>query len=244
MNASIDHPGIYAIRCYADGQGTTYIGQAGKTIARRFAEHRKRLRGGKHPNTHLQRAWNLYGEAGFEFYALENVFAKDELTRMEQYWLDHTRLTVPVYNFGESAHNPMLGQTHTEAARAKLSAAHTGRQKSPSHIRNIASALRGHPVSDETKQAVSRAALARPSDSPITRWLKGAFRGKKFSDEHKQRLSDSQAQPYPAFVNGAGEVIPAGVGLAQMCKARDLDVSKMSAVIHGRRSHHKGWYLK
>lgn len=47
-----------------------YIGQS-KTIQRRWHDHLKCLRDGKHVNRHLQAAFQKYGEDAFEFSVIE-----------------------------------------------------------------------------------------------------------------------------------------------------------------------------
>ena len=48
--------GIYAITNIMDGKATAYVGRS-IDIERRWKEHRRDLRGGLHPNAHLQSAW-------------------------------------------------------------------------------------------------------------------------------------------------------------------------------------------
>ena len=56
--------GIYFIVCKATGR--FYVGSAADLHMRRRS-HWTSLRGGKHGNKYLQRAWRRYGEANFEF---------------------------------------------------------------------------------------------------------------------------------------------------------------------------------
>jgi len=220
-------PGIYAIRCTADGKNSTYIGQAGNTIKGRWGKHKAELRGNRHGNAHLQNAWNKYGERAFEFIILENSEVR-YLTEREQYWLDRTKETTPIYNISHKVRSSCIGTTFSDEHRQRLS-----------------SSLMGHSVSEATRQAVSKRWETRESDSWITRWLKGSgFRGKKFTKEHSDQISLSEARPYPSFINkSTDEIIPSGTGLNRLCKARGLSISKMSEVKNGKRAHHKGWRL-
>lgn len=47
-----------------------YIGSS-KNLSRRFSRHKCALRRNEHPNEHLQRAWNKYGEEMFSFAVVE-----------------------------------------------------------------------------------------------------------------------------------------------------------------------------
>jgi len=60
--------GIYLIHCKKNRKA--YIGQS-SNISQRFMHHKSMLKNNKHKNKYLQRAWNKYGEASFEFSILE-----------------------------------------------------------------------------------------------------------------------------------------------------------------------------
>lgn len=77
--------GVYEIRNLVNGK--VYIGSTIMSFHRRWDHHRSLLRGNTHKNTHLQRAWNKYGEDSFLFSILEVV---DECCTLdvEQTYLD------------------------------------------------------------------------------------------------------------------------------------------------------------
>ncbi len=74
--------GIYEIVNLADGKASSYVGSS-MNIEQRWHQHRHRLRGGRHRNEHLQRAWDKYGEDAFVFSVLEEV-ETDMLLIMER----------------------------------------------------------------------------------------------------------------------------------------------------------------
>lgn len=76
--------GIYEIRNVINGK--RYIGQS-YDIYERWKHHLGRLRANQSDCTHLQNAWNKYGQYAFVFHVLElcNI---DELNKKELYWID------------------------------------------------------------------------------------------------------------------------------------------------------------
>jgi len=77
--------GVYKILNLLDGK--VYVGSSTRTIKRRLWEHLYRLRLNKHINSHLQNAFNKYGESNFKFEIVEFCNSEDCLIR-EQYYKD------------------------------------------------------------------------------------------------------------------------------------------------------------
>lgn len=78
--------GIYLIRHPASGR--VYVGSAKDMRARQWV-HLCQLRGGRHGNRHLLRAFAKHGEASFEWSVLEAVGGGDgALIALEQHWID------------------------------------------------------------------------------------------------------------------------------------------------------------
>jgi group I intron endonuclease len=83
--------GVYLILC--GGNGKVYIGSAKDPEERWYGKrkgcgHLQALRKGEHYNTYLQRAFNKYGEASFNFRILELHNNRTEAYVREQYYLD------------------------------------------------------------------------------------------------------------------------------------------------------------
>lgn len=79
--------GIYGIRCIPTSK--LYVGSS-VDIHARWNQHRALLRQGEHRNTHLQNAWNEYGEEAFAFEVLE-IVERESLLDREQHWIDETK---------------------------------------------------------------------------------------------------------------------------------------------------------
>lgn len=93
--------GIYLIRNTVNG--CLYVGQS-SAIGNRWLHHKSCLRRGKHGNAYLQRSWDKYGEAAFEFSLLQKTERSvDALTQAEQAWIDTLK---PEYNI-----SPVAGST-------------------------------------------------------------------------------------------------------------------------------------
>lgn len=88
--------GIYKILNKINGK--FYIGRA-TCIYNRVNTHVSMLRGNRHPNIHLQRAWNKYGKDVFVFSVVQ-IGLKSDLIELEQYYLDTLK---PKYNISDSA---------------------------------------------------------------------------------------------------------------------------------------------
>lgn len=64
------------------------------------------------------------------------------------------------------------------------------------------------------------------------------------SETHSKNLSLSHQLPYPSFINKkSGEVIPAGIGLSQMCRSKGLHYASMHKVARGKSKCHRGWIV-
>jgi len=157
--------GIYQIKNINDG--SIYIGSS-VNIRKRWNLHRTELRQNVHHNSHLQNAWNKYGEIFFEFAILQEVTNLEELIALEQRYLDEFR---PAYNICKIAGSP-LGRITSEETKAKLRMLHKGKKRSDKAKENMRKAQRDKGLTDEHKAKLSEAAKKR-----------------KWSDETKKKIS-------------------------------------------------------
>lgn len=111
--------------------------------------YRKALRKGVFHNIHLQRAWNKYGECNFAFEVEEEVVGDSKaLLAIEQIYLDEGFELGILYNIAKIAgggdlgyHGGMLGKSHTQKTKDKMSRAHKGK---------------GHKHTEETKAQIKK----------------------------------------------------------------------------------------
>lgn len=140
--------GIYAIVNKINNM--MYVGSA-VNLRKRKNEHLLALRKNIHPSRYLQFAYIKYGGDNFEFVILQVVDDINDLTKIEQNWLNWLKCLVPNgYNLAPTARS-QLGFRHSEESiklislkkkgtritaetKAKMSAVRKGRKQSQEWI--------------------------------------------------------------------------------------------------------------
>ena len=157
--------GIYEIVNTTNGK--RYIGSA-VNLKSRWGQHRRTLNLGTHRNLKLQRAWNKYGEAVFQFLPLMTVKDPTQLTLWENRFF---RALKPEYNIALNATAPMLGRKHSPGTKVKQSIAKKGKKLGPQPLEQIANrvaANTGKKRSPEQCARMSEAAVGRKCPPPFT----------------------------------------------------------------------------
>lgn len=176
-------PGIYMIYCIANEKA--YVGRS-KNINRRWQQHKWYLRTNKHYNTHLQNAWNKYGESSITFHVLENC---ENFMDRESYY---TNLIGTEYRLNMAAISDKL--PISEESRNNMRIAHQ-KVLTNSYKNKISRTLMGHHVSEETRKKISEALKGRkkpPRNQEYRNNISKSQKGKlmpKLSEETKQKLS-------------------------------------------------------
>jgi group I intron endonuclease len=106
--------GVYTIHCQTSGK--FYIGSSVK-IKARWASHRYLLRNGGHPNTHLQRSYEKYGEHDFVFSIIESC-PKNLCVEREQFWISSYSMDSLLNNSPTAS--TRLGFRHSDETRKLL----------------------------------------------------------------------------------------------------------------------------
>lgn len=135
--------GVYTIRNTQNGK--IYVGSS-VNIEERFEEHRKQLMHHRHNNSHLQSAWDKYGESNFEFNVIEVVDDVSKLREVEEKYI--TQLHACDRNYGYNIlpkTNIGLGVRASSEVRKKISDACKGDKNG--HY--------GKPHSEETRRHIS-----------------------------------------------------------------------------------------
>ena len=151
MPYKIDICGVYKLVNKATNQ--CYVGQS-QRVEKRLKEHFRLLRLGKHPNQHLQRAYDKYGARNF--YGALEIECPDlnELDALEEAFLKgEAWFTEPtVYNIADFAKAPMRNKTHSEEVKERI---RLGRRASTFDFR-----------SSEYRKTLSNAQMARFHGDP------------------------------------------------------------------------------
>jgi group I intron endonuclease len=118
--------GVYLITVPS---GKVYVGMTTKSFSGRWTKHLQLMKRGQHHCIPLQRAYQKYGAANFEFSVLEVMdnASKVEIENREQYWWDYLRKTgVKIYNGRPSGTGSV---SHTLATRKMIGVTLTERSK-------------------------------------------------------------------------------------------------------------------
>ena len=200
--------GIYQIKNMLNGK--CYIGSA-VNLQQRWAIHLSILRRNQHYNTHLQRAFDKYGELVFMFSVLEQIEDTEQLIPHEQYYLDALN---PEYNIAPTA-GSSLGVRHTEEVRIKQTGERNhfyGKHHSVETRAKMSAALAGkrHPnygkhPSAETRRKMSNAHKREHLSIETRAKLSVAKSGKRhpnygkhLSEDTKQKISNALRDKHPS----------------------------------------------
>ena len=240
--------GIYRITCIANTK--IYIGSS-QNIKHRLQIHIKTLSEGKHKNSHLQSAYNLYGNSFFIFEVIEFTIV-DKLIEREQYWLDLTQ-----------SYNRKIGFNICINAKNSLGIKRSNEFKKKISLANLRR-------DEETKQRVIQA--IKLANTGRKGWNKGIKMwetrphprgglGKKYpkrvltpqgylnlcisnrrdrGEKHKELKSKIKSKTH-YFISPNGEKIEI-FNLSKYCKENNLNQGHMNQVSIGNEKSYKGWH--
>ena len=186
--------GIYRITNLTNGK--SYIGKTGVNFGDRWDCHRAQLNGGYHDNSHLQRAWNKYGSAAFEFCVVEVVDNVSCLDNLERKYISQYKELGMSYNIldggdggfllgshlsedakrriGEKNRVNMTGRKASAETKAKMSASQKKRyelwtaEDRISHGKNVSKHASGYKWSEESKAKFTERQRTKPNAAKLT----------------------------------------------------------------------------
>lgn len=171
-----------------------YVGSA-VVVNRRWSAHRRDLARQSHYNTRLQRAFDKYGAAAFDWEIVQFVENRANLIEREQFWLNFFR---PAYN-GRPVANSPLGTKHSAKTRAKMSAAAKKRGFTEEHRRNISLAKKGIcTISEEQIKRLSVMNKGKTLSAETKAKISATSTGRYHTDEAKKKISDANKARWAA----------------------------------------------
>lgn len=179
--------GIYGIRNKINGK--MYIGKTQVNFGDRRDCHFASLRGGYGVNSHLQKAWNKYGESNFDFIVLRdctNWGNTNSINILEQEYIKHYADAKMAYNIGVGGDGGNLLGTHlSEETKRKIG------EKNKIN-------MTGRKASDETKRKMSDSQKKRYKDwteADRKAWGEKSSKcasGYKLGDNFRRKMSEIQ----------------------------------------------------
>jgi group I intron endonuclease len=210
--------GVYQIICLANGK--IYVGSA-INLRRRWEQHRRLLRGKRHSNGYLQRAWNKYGESQFRVSVLELTGMEDVL-RAEQIWINKTRCADRRvgFNIFDTAGSP--GQFFAAVWHGFVDP--NGNEITITNLNEFCR-VNGLDLASMVRLSQGRSKLK-------------SYKGWTHKRSVRKR---PYIKTYDGFIDPEGRTIEPITNLAAFCREHGLEKTHMVAVAHGRLISHQGW---
>lgn len=185
---------------------------------------------------------------------LEEVACETDLNEAEMFFIAYLRAVGCDLTNATVGGEGAIGFRASTETRAKQSAAHKGRKKSPEHRAAIAEALQGHPVSSETRDRIGAAhkgntycvgrTLSEGSRTKMSESVKKTswIRGKTVPTETRAKMSAAKMGNVPANKGGKHTAeAKAKIGAASKGRKHSAEArAKMSAAAKKRESHGSG----
>jgi group I intron endonuclease len=127
-----------------------YIGKT-NNIRTRKNSHFAKLRNGDHYNSHLQHAWNKYGEDNFKFETFLKTDTDEELMELEKYYIRLSKSHNPDYGYNLTFGGE--GGRFTDEMKLIISKRFKGVLKSAEHKKKIGEAHKKNPYWKGKKQS-------------------------------------------------------------------------------------------
>jgi group I intron endonuclease len=229
--------------------GNVYVGQTTRNALRRWTEHKTYLRKSKHQNSHLQSAWNKYGENSFIFEVIKTVDTAEDLNLLENYYI--TMLSPKIYNLCSGG---VLHRKFSEETRRRMSVSAKLRKRtsvSDETRKKLSDSHKGKCVDDATRKKLA--------EITANRWKCGKFDNRKYNQYFTQTVEYSDKMAKISRPQGWSNVIllsPSGqeysdiTNLKKFCKEHNLHYHALrNAIINkprldGKPRNYKGWKIK
>lgn len=193
-----------------------YVGSSYRQLNPRKAEHVCKLRKGTHANSHLQNAWNKFGEENFSFSVVETC-DDDCVLERETDWIQLLECTNKQkgYNIDDSPQDT---------------------RKTEEHRRKISEAIQKKYDSGW----VTRKGMKTPAST--VKKMANSLRGRKRSEATKRKIAESQHKRVCQFKNG--EFVAEFASLKEASEAIGVAASHISNCCRGKKKTAKGFVFQ
>jgi hypothetical protein len=245
-------PCIYAIsgiyRPIGGEQASLLIGSTKNAHRRIIREHLCDLKGNRHPNPHIQRAFNLEGVGSYKFIILEKATENDKnfLLEREQNWIDYYFDNFgkkSLFNCNELAHYPTLSKELIRKIADKkckkwIITKPTGEEII---ITNLEKFSREHGLWAQNMRKVALGKL-RHTHGYMCRFIEDKNQKYKYNREKSKELILKQSFDW-LVTSPSGEELKIK-NLKQFARDNGLCTNACYRVGNGYISHLKGWKIK
>jgi group I intron endonuclease len=223
--------GIYQILNKKNGD--CYIGSA-VNLQKRTNQHLSMLRRDISKHTHLQRAWNKYGEENFEINILERVADRNDLTQREQFFIDTFK---PAYNVRTVAESNLGIQEseETKALKSKVAKARGQNEQQLAALRKAQKNRIGKPVKGKVKESLKLGPLSMVG-KPKSKETKEKIRQTKLGEKNYMFGISQEDHPSSKKVKNimTGEVYASAKQCAEVLGKSYVHVNM---ILRGRRKN-------
>lgn len=174
-------PGVYKIEHSVTGKA--YVGSTDDLGARKIT-NMSSLRHNKHKNKNLQEAYNK--DSNIEFKVVALTKDREEAFDIEQETLDKYKNTNSLFNIAGNARASMIGRTHSQDHKDKLSYVSRNRVDSPETTERKRKSHQGKKHSEEHKEKIRQAVNTPEFKAMVSK----VNTGRKLTEEQKKKVSD------------------------------------------------------
>lgn len=177
-----------------------YVGRT-VNFQTRWSTHRLKLKENRHDNRHLQSAWNLYGEAAFDFVIVEKLPKNIELLKeaenryINKFISDRKNGLNDCYNKSEKSGGGLQSEQHREQLIKKS----TGRKPSEETRRKLSASAKARIARDKQ---LGVGIFSPKHRELVSETNKGNqhMKGHKHSEETKQKISNAvKGENHPLY---------------------------------------------
>jgi group I intron endonuclease len=216
--------GIYIIQNNINNH--IYIGSS-INVKKRFNSHRNLLNTNKHPNSHLQAAWNKYGRENFTLLHVERISTPETRLIRENKWI---KIHKPEYN------NILVNNNnyffHSAETKEKIRQKALGREVSDETKAKIKETSKGRVLSEKTKQKISESNKGKSHGVKSIKILKQTSLA--ISESNKKRIGALNPGSRKVINTVTGEIFNSG---KEASDKLGIPISTLRAKLIGTRNN-------